>query len=261
MDAGYEYSDHQFAARIEIALITLIGMYRSGVTPDSFGVMPIHQQGQLVMETGETVLWEGTTAAALADYVDAAHASNSAFTRLWQVSQPLTVTVTNLRTVFRVTELMSLQMGRDLTLDGAAEAYKRRGFKRPDISDFSASGQVRHRWLFRVDASRDAGEYLTLLVMFTSSDPVFIRVKMLVPNGAEDLAQLIVRAPARERLEICSTLPDAEEKHIERLRIQGQVPERQAGLWGDDYFLPYGFGVGHADLPYTIKSQRRREEN
>jgi hypothetical protein len=112
VDAGYEYSDHQFAARIEIALITLIGMYKSGVTPDSFGVMPIHQQGQLVMETGETVLWEGTTAAALADYVDAAHASNSAFTRLWQVSQPLTVTVTNLRTVFRVTELMSLQMGR-----------------------------------------------------------------------------------------------------------------------------------------------------
>ena len=39
MDAGYEYSDHQFAARIEIALITLIGMYKSGVTPDSFGVI------------------------------------------------------------------------------------------------------------------------------------------------------------------------------------------------------------------------------
>jgi len=46
-------------------------------------------------------------------------------------------------------------MGRDLTLDG--EAYKRRGFKRPDISDYSASGQVRHRWLFRVNASYVAG--------------------------------------------------------------------------------------------------------
>lgn len=239
-------------------MISLIGLAQSGVKLDSFDIMPVHQDSRLVLDPGEEIVWRGDATGGTADSVIAATASKSDFTRLWQVSQPLTVTVTTTRTVYRVRNTLSLQMGVDVELEGAATALKRTRFRRPNPESFVAAGQVRHSWLMRVDSNTDAGEVVSLLSYYTAKPAVFLRIRLLIPGDADNVARTIVRNAARERLQACSTLSDIEDRHIQTLREQSTEPKRHPGLWGEDYLLPYGYAIGRPNLPYVIEVKRQQ---
>lgn len=234
--------------------IHLLGLYKNGEVPDSFGVMPIHDQGgALRLEQGETELKTFIAASAFAESVPSATASEGRFTRLWSVRGPLTVTVTNLRTTYYPGDWLTIEMSPGETLDGAAR-FSRKLFKRG--SDYVASGQVRHQWAFRVDGGRRNDEgFMSLLTLYPGADSHFIRVQFIFSQG-DDAAQFLVKAAAAHRLALISKTSGVEREKVSTLAVQVNSPTRSPGLWGADYLLPYGYAIGHSDLPYTLRAKR-----